>query len=663
MLIGIAVEFVLYLPTIFILAILSKWILIGRYRAGTYPLWGGYYLRWWIANQFQSLVPLAFISGTPFINLYYRLMGAKIGKNVYIGTEEIHSYDLIEIGDNTSIGESSQLLGYTIRDGNLVIGRIQVGANAYVGANAVLSPNVVMEDGAQLGEQSLLPENCTIPAQEYWVGSPAEGRQEVDPELLQLAKESRQFSSNWTQRLLPFGFLLGILVLIAVPLVSLIPGMMIIYLLFPYLGNWQILGLPLCAVIFIIMLLLRICLIKRIVLRKVKEGQYSLHSFFYVRKWLIDKLLLLSLYLNNSLYATVYTAPVLRLFGAKIGKRVEVSTVNHISPELLKIEDESFVADAACVGSPKVYMNNMLLSETRIGYRTFIGNSAHINGGEKIENHVLLGVLSVSPKSEQMKEHTSWLGSPAIYLPRRDVNTDFAETETYRPTKRLVFMRYLIEFCRVTFPGTIAIGLLWAWLNIATFALSFLSVPIFILLAPIISLMLAVGATLLIALMKFVIIGRYKKMEKPLWSTYVWRSELITALYENVTVPILVNFLLGTPFVGYVLRLFGVKVGKRVYLETTYLSEFDLVTIEDHAMINANTTLQTHLFEDRVMKMSSLTIGEYCTVGNGSVVLYDTKMHAYSTLGNLSLLVKGESLPAHTDWEGVPAQVLRDGSS
>lgn len=131
-----------------------------------------------------------------------------------------------------------------------------------------------------------------------------------------------------------------------------------------------------------------------------------------------------------------------------------------------------------------------------------------------------------SPKSEQMKEHTSWLGSPAIYLPRRDVNTDFVETETYRPTKRLVFMRYLIEFCRVTFPGTIAIGLLWAWLNIATFALSFLSVPIFILLAPIISLMLAVSATLLIVLMKFIFIGRYKTMEKPLWSMYVKMGSL-----------------------------------------------------------------------------------------------------------------------------------------
>lgn len=57
--------------------------------------------------------------------------------------------------------------------------------------------------------------------------------------------------------------------------------------------------------------------------------------------------------------------------------------------------------------------------------------------------------------------------------------------------------------------------------------------------------------------------------------------------------------------------------------------------VTDDAMINAHTLLQTHLFEDRVMKLSTLTIGRCCTVGNGSVVLYDTEMRPYSMLGNL----------------------------
>ena len=28
-----------------------KWLVIGRYKPGRYPLWGSYYLRWWIVEQ------------------------------------------------------------------------------------------------------------------------------------------------------------------------------------------------------------------------------------------------------------------------------------------------------------------------------------------------------------------------------------------------------------------------------------------------------------------------------------------------------------------------------------------------------------------------------------------------------------------------------------
>ena len=91
-------------------------------------------------------------------------------------------------------------------------------------------------------------------------------------------------------------------------------------------------------------------------------------------------------------------------------------------------------------------------------------------------------------------------------------------------------------------------------------------------------------------------------------------------------------------------------------METTDLSEFDLVRIGDQAALNADCTIQTHLFEDRVMKMSAIDIGPHCKVGAGSLVLYDTQIQQGATLGDLSLLMKGETLPAGTSWEGIPAR-------
>ena len=42
--------------------------------------------------------------------------------------------------------------------------------------------------------------------------------------------------------------------------------------------------------------------------------------------------------------------------GAKIGKRAEISTVDHITADLLSVEEGSFVADSASVG-PAVVRN------------------------------------------------------------------------------------------------------------------------------------------------------------------------------------------------------------------------------------------------------------------------------------------------------------------
>ena len=75
--------------------------------------------------------------------------------------------------------------------------------------------------------------------------------------------------------------------------------------------------------------------------------------------------------------------------------------------------------------------------------------------------------------------------------------------------------------------------------------------------------------------------------------------------------------------------------------------------------LNDDATLQTHLFEDRVMKMSHVHIGDRCTIGSQALVLYDTQMEAGAELNDLSLLMKGETLPAGTRWEGIPAQPSR----
>jgi len=95
-----------------------------------------------------------------------------------------------------------------------------------------------------------------------------------------------------------------------------------------------------------------------------------------------------------------------------------------------------------------------------------------------------------------------------------------------------------------------------------------------------------------------------------------------------------------------------------VHMETTWLTEFDLIHLGGGVCLGSDCTLQTHLFEDRVMKMATIDLGAGCSVGTDAVVLYGTRMEDGSRLGDLSLLMKGETLPAGTRWEGSPARRL-----
>jgi non-ribosomal peptide synthetase-like protein len=160
--------------------------------------------------------------------------------------------------------------------------------------------------------------------------------------------------------------------------------------------------------------------------------------------------------------------------------------------------------------------------------------------------------------------------------------------------------------------------------------------------------------------LKWLLLWAWKPGETPLWSFAVWRGELIVALVETLADPSVGNWLRGTPFVVGWLRAMGTKIGNYVYIDTLQITEWDLITIGDEAALNEEAVLQTHLFEDRVMKMSTINIGKGATLRYGCICLYDTTIEEGASLHCLSLLMKGETLPKWTSWHGLPSKRFLD---
>lgn len=621
---------------------------------GRYPLWGVTYLRIWAADLLLGLSPLPLLAGSPMARGYLWLLGARVGRHAHVATAAVALPRLLRIGPDASIGYGAELRCWSVEDGWCHIGRVTVGRDTVVGANALLEPGASVGDGASLGAQSVLHRDQELPAGQAWAGSPA-APAGPDPALDRL--RDAEPAPGWSPPHL-LGAAAGLIGLELSSMTMIAPSVALVW--------WAVLTWGVLAGLFVTLLsgpvfVITCCLVvatgKRLVLPSVATGVHPLRSSLGVRKWIADKLLEFSLEFNNSLYATLWTTGWLRLLGARIGRGAEVSTVSQIDPDLLTIGHDSFVADMAAVGGARFARGWMSLETTEIGRRSFVGNAAVLPAGTGTGDDSLIGVLSV-PDAGGVPAGSSWLGSPAIHLPRRQDSGSFDEFDLVRPTVRQAANRLSIEFVRATLPASM-LGLaiyVYLWLlSVLADGRGLLSVA---LVAPVVAGAVGVGLMGYVVGVKRNVVGTYRPRVEPLWSGFVRRSEFVTGIYEAAAVPGVLDLLVGTPMLPGILRLFGAKIGRRVWLATTYLTEFDLVEISDDAAVGPGVSLQTHLFEDRVMKMSRVHIAERATVGARSIVLYDAVVGPGVSLEGLSLLMKGEHLGDAGRWGGIPAQSI-----
>jgi non-ribosomal peptide synthetase-like protein len=642
--------------------LLGRWVLpiagtrlLGiRLRPGRYPLWGVTYLRAWAIGRLLALSPVGALAGSPLLRPYLRLLGARVGRGCHIATAAIPLPTMVEIGAGASIGYGVQLQAFTVEDGWVTIGRVTVGEGAFAGSNAVLLPGARLGDGARLAEQSLCSKDQTIPDWEHWDGSPSAPSTEADPLLDAMTR--RGAPQHRRAPLLLAGFGAGLLVIELLPFAMIAPVIALIW--YWLLRAGLLAGFAatlLSGPVFVVSACTLVWALKRVAGRTTLTGIHPSRSGAGLRKWLSDKLLEASLTWTNSLYATLWTSPWLRALGASIGPRAEVSTAAHLDPELLELGEESFIADMASVGGA-VYCNGLVaIRRTRVGRRAFVGNAAAVRSGTQIGDGSLVGVLTV-PQGAEVPAGTSWLGSPAMFLPRRQDSGVFADELTYQPSRLRIAERLAIEYVRATLPATLIAASVFMVLYLTSITAAKLELLAVVAAVPAIMLLGGLAVVLVVAAVKWALVGRYRPRVEPLWSRFVRRTELVTGLYETAAVPALLAGFTGTPVLGPMLRLFGARIGRRTCIDTTFMTEFDLVRIGDDAAVGTSTSLQTHLFEDRVMKMSVLVIGSGASVGARAVVLYDTEVGNEATLDALSLVMKGERLPPGTSWRGIPGR-------
>jgi len=645
-------------PATLLVVVLTKWLVIGRFKAGDYPLWGSYYFRWWTVKTVQRLMPEQFLTGTPMYPRYLRMLGARVAADAQLSNMTVGAVDLLDIGPGVSTSAAVVLDNATIEDGLLKISAIRIDAFGYVGTSSVLGGGTHIEAWGELSDLSYLPAGQTIGARELWQGSPAtrlkqRSEAELDPPFAVTQRQQRRFGWVWSLTLLIFPL---------VVLLPLLPTIVTLAELDARAADYSfsyIVVVPVLSVVYILLLIIETVVLSRLLMRGVRPGTYSVYSAPYWRKWLADTLFNIALVVLHPLFATVYVGSFYRWLGARIGRGAEISTASNVTHTMLEIGEGSFIADAVTLGESEVRGFRFILEPTTIGAHTFVGNSANVPQGAHLPGGILLGVLSQAPEPEVLSQHpnTDWFGSPAIALPRRQESQVFEPGLTYRPSRARWLARATVEALRILLPQSAILSFSVLFITYATELVTDEPWYIATLLVPVYYLaFIGLPSYGLTVLLKWLAVGRSRRESLPIYSFRVWRGEAVTTTYEALAVPYLLEFLRGTPWLPVLLRLYGTKIGRRVFLNTTDITEPDLVTIGDEAMLNEDCGPQTHLFEDRVMKTGPVSIGARTSIGTRSIILYDSEIGHDTTLDPLSLVMKGEVLAPDTQWAGSPVR-------
>ena len=645
-------------------AIAAKWLLLGRLQAGRYPLWGATYFRWWLADRLIEAAPVYLLSGSSMYAWWLRALGAKVGRDVAIGSITLRAPDLLVLEDGVSIGNAANLENVRVEHGQLCVGPITLAREACVGSYAVLEGNTRIGAYGRLEGQSALSDGQTVPAGRIWRGSPARDVAAFDS----AAQPARPAFSRLRSAAEGLYFVVGALLISSLFFLPVFPSFLLIDWFdntdkFPelsaswlpfQLGKYFVLAFPATAVLIVCTALLSAG-IRWLVLPRLKPGSWPVHSNLYCAKWLVSQIQESSLAVLHGVYATVYAPFWYRLLGAKVGRDAEISSALGLVPDMLTLGDETFIADAVMLGDERIEGGWMSMQPTVISRRSFVGNGSYIPDGTTLPENVLIGVHSSAPANGQMQDGDTWLGSPPINLPAREQTSGFAEHLTYRPSNIRRLLRGLIEAFRIVAPHAIVISVGYTVvLRVMPLAEDgqWGAVVLYLTAA---GLFYGVGSYFFIALIKWSLMRRYSKRSAPMWTPFVWLSEGVTNLYEGIAVPNFLRYLRGTPLLPVALNLLGCRIGKGVYLDTTDITEFDCVQIGDYSELNALACPQTHLFEDRVMKIDQVSIGKRVYMGPRSAVLYGAVVADNAQLGALTLVMKGEFIPAATSWKGCPA--------
>ena len=409
-------------------------------QPGSYHRGGWTHLRLWTAERLVGAFSVAGVAGTPMASRYARILGCRIGRDV-----QLHSLPpvtgMAAYGDGAVLEPEVDCAGWWIEGDLLHVGGIRIGPHASVGTRSMLMPGADIGAGAEVMAGSCV--SGTVPEGERWHGTPAR-RDENAPTFKWPPPQYRQ-SRSWT-----LAYMVTLPMMQLLPLLAAAPALVALYLwrgAHPEpgaLANLILLSSVPFTLVTVVCYMLLTAVVVRVLSRRIVPGVYAAHGRVAWNVWVVHRLMETSRVALFPLYASLATPVWLRMLGARIGRRVEASTVLAL-PSLMEVDDHAFLADDTLIAPFEIRGGWLRLGPAHVGKRAFVGNSGIVGPFRRVADESLIGVHSDTPPRTSPGD--SWLGRPAFTV-QRQVEGGENSARTYDPPFRLVAARACVELCR-----------------------------------------------------------------------------------------------------------------------------------------------------------------------------------------------------------------------
>ncbi len=141
--------------------VLSFGIKEGTYKAPDFTL-----LRWLVYSGIYNIMITLILPIIPmsfFSTLFFKIIGCKIGKNVWINTFMLNDAYLLTIEDNVIIGGQTDVSCHLYENNRLILKRIHIGSNSSIGAHCYIAPGVTVGKNCVIGLGCYIRQGKNIP--------------------------------------------------------------------------------------------------------------------------------------------------------------------------------------------------------------------------------------------------------------------------------------------------------------------------------------------------------------------------------------------------------------------------------------------------------------------------------------------------------------------